>query len=144
MVKYIITTITFLFFSKGAYTQQHVYTKKQVKDLIEFARIRGIRVIPEFDSPGHTYSWGLSFPGEKFLWQIILLAKRHWFENYRLELITVCWNDSKPLQAVYGQHGAREILNPIQELTYEFIKNLIIDVKNTFRDEYIHLGMDEG
>ncbi len=59
------------------------------------------------------------------------------------ELLTVCWSDNKPYQAVYNLHGEREILNPIQEYTYSFVGDLIKEFMLTFPDPFIHLGMDE-
>lgn len=60
------------------------------------------------------------------------------------ELLTVCWRNGEPYQAVYDKHADMEILNPIQNFTYEFVGNLFKEVKESFRDPYIHLGMDEG
>ena len=57
----------------GAYDSiTHVYSPTNVQTIIDEARIRGIRVIPEFDTPGHTKSWELGQPGNKL--QIVQVA----------------------------------------------------------------------
>lgn len=47
---------------QGAYTQRMIYSQSQVQEIIEYARVRGIRTLAEFDTPGHTRSWGISHP----------------------------------------------------------------------------------
>lgn len=48
--------------AKGAYTSHMTYSQNAIKDIIEYARLRGIRTLSEFDTPGHTRSWGISHP----------------------------------------------------------------------------------
>lgn len=105
----------------GQYTNAHVYTQVEIKEVIGHARLRGIRVIPEFDSPGHVESFSRSFP----------------------QFITTCWNDGKPFQAIYSIQGKAEILNPTLEELYPVLKDVLNEIKEAFQDEYIHLGNDE-
>jgi len=39
------------------YGEGMTYSKEFVKEFIDYALKRGVRVIPEIDSPGHAWSW---------------------------------------------------------------------------------------
>uniref|UniRef100_A0A3Q2G2C4 Beta-hexosaminidase n=1 Tax=Cyprinodon variegatus TaxID=28743 RepID=A0A3Q2G2C4_CYPVA len=101
--------------SKGAFHPvTHIYTQSDVRRVISHARMRGIRVLPEFDSPGHTKSWGKGQP----------------------ELLTPCYRGGNP-------SGAFGPVNPTLSSTYQFMAALFKEVATVFPDSYIHLGGDE-
>ncbi|KAJ9580577.1 hypothetical protein L9F63_024244, partial [Diploptera punctata] len=100
---------------KGAYNPRNqIYTREDMRQVIEYARIRGIRVLVEFDTPGHTESWGLGIP----------------------ELLTPCYSGTKP-DGTYGP------IDPINENTYTILEKLFKEVVDLFPEQYIHLGGDE-
>lgn len=106
---------------KGAYTQRHIYTTEAINDVINYARMRGIRVIPELDTPGHTHAMARAYP----------------------DLLTPCYKNGKSHQADYPRYDATEVLNPMKNETFTFMKNLYTEFKGIFKDKFIHLGMDE-
>jgi hexosaminidase len=46
----------------GSYSSRERYLKQDMRWLVEHARSRGIRVVPEFDVPGHAASWCVGYP----------------------------------------------------------------------------------
>lgn len=46
----------------GAFSEGERYTWGEMVGLVEFARARGVRVVPELDMPGHSTSWSLAHP----------------------------------------------------------------------------------
>jgi hexosaminidase len=93
------------------------YTQAEVRDLIHYARDRGIRVVPEFDMPGHSTAWLVGYP---------------WLGSgagpYTVERK---WGVFDPA------------MDPTKESTYEFLDKFIGEMARLFPDKYFHIGGDE-
>nr|ABB76924.1 beta-N-acetylglucoasminidase 1 [Spodoptera frugiperda] len=98
---------------QGAYDPSMIYTKANINKIIKYAQDRGIRVLPEFDVPGHTRSWGVAYPG----------------------ILTECYKSGK----VVGLGP----MDPTKNITYKLIGELFHEVQELFPDKYFHLGGDE-
>jgi hexosaminidase len=46
---------------KGAYSPRATYSPQDVLDIVNYAHQRGVRILPEFDIPGHAASWGKGY-----------------------------------------------------------------------------------
>jgi hexosaminidase len=93
------------------------YTQEEVRDLIEYARDRGIRVVPEFDVPGHSTAWLVGYPelaGGPGPYQI----ERKW--------------------GVFDP-----AFDPSNEKTYKFLNEFFGEMTKLFPDHFFHIGGDE-
>jgi hexosaminidase len=93
------------------------YTQEEIRNVIEYARDRGIRVVPEFDMPGHSTSWFVGYPdlaSGPGPYQI----ERHW--------------------GVFDP-----AMDPTRDSTYEFLDKFIGEMTALFPDAYFHVGGDE-
>ena len=93
------------------------YTKAEIRDLIEYASDRGIRVVPEFDIPGHSTSWFVGYPE---------LASAP--GPYQIERR---WGIFDPA------------MDPSRVQTYTFLDKFIGEMADLFPDHYFHIGGDE-
>jgi hexosaminidase len=93
------------------------FTQDQVREVIAYARDRGIRVIPEFDMPGHTTAWFVGYPE---------LASAP--GPYQIERQ---WGIFDPA------------MDPTRDEVYEFLDAFIGEMAALFPDEYFHIGGDE-
>jgi hexosaminidase len=93
------------------------YTQDQIRHILEYARDRGIRVIPEFDMPGHSTAWFAGYPE---------LASGK--GPYKIERR---WGVFDPA------------MDPTRESTYEFLDKFIGEMTALFPDAYFHIGGDE-
>ena len=93
------------------------YTQEQIRDVIAYARDRGIRVVPEFDMPGHTTSWLVGYP------QLASAPGPYQIERN--------WGVFDPT------------MDPTRESTYQFLDAFIGEMAALFPDAFFHIGGDE-
>jgi hexosaminidase len=96
--------------SEGLY-----YTQDEIREFLAYAHDRGIRVLPEFDIPGHSRSWFVGYP----------------------ELA------SGPGPYTLWGGGINPIMDPTEESTYKFLDKFIAEMARLFPDAYFHIGGDE-
>ena len=46
----------------GAFSPTSVYTAKDIRGIVEYARARGVQVLMETDMPGHSFAFGIGYP----------------------------------------------------------------------------------
>jgi hexosaminidase len=91
------------------------YTQAEIREFIAYAHDRGIRVMPEFDIPGHSRSWFLGYPDLS--------------------------SGAGPYTLEGG--GIDPIMDPTRESTYKFLEKFIAEMAKLFPDAYFHIGGDE-
>ena len=95
------------------------YTQEQIKDVVAYASNLGIRVIPEFDIPGHASAILAAYPE--------LGSKDDY--DYKVERFSGVFDPT---------------LDPSKNVTYLFLETLFREVAPLFPDEYFHIGGDEN
>jgi hexosaminidase len=93
------------------------YTQDEIHDLIEYARDRGIRVVPEFDIPGHSTAWFVGYP------ELSSGTGPYGIERK--------WGVFDPA------------FDPTNERTYKFLDQFIGEMAKLFPDHFFHVGGDE-
>jgi len=95
------------------------YTQEQIKDIVKYAGDRGIRVVPEFDVPGHGTAFLTAYPE--------FASKKDL--DYSIERFAGIFDPT---------------LDPTNDKTYEFLDTLFKEVAPLFPDVYFHIGGDEN
>ena len=126
------------------------FTHEDIRDIVSYAAERGIRVVPEFDVPGHATSWLVAFPqlasapgpyapGDELLPHE---SEQAGDVEQRLEIAQIKASGTYRLERNSGIFDPT--LNPILEETYEVLGTLFGEMAALFPDNYFHIGGDEN
>jgi len=107
----------------GAYSPRKVYSIEDIQNIVEFAKVRGVRVLPEFDAPAHVGN-GWQFGEKEGQGRLALCVNQEPWEQYCVE--PPC-----------GQ------LNPINPNVYSTLGKLYEDFYEMFSNDLFHMGGDE-
>ncbi|ORZ25155.1 glycoside hydrolase superfamily [Absidia repens] len=103
---------------KGAYSPKHVYSAEDLAEIVQFAKERGVRVIPEIEAPGHSTSWGYGIP------EIVSCRDKVPYFGYTV-------------QPPSGQ------LNIASNKTKEVVHAIVDEFVDIFPDSFFHASGDE-
>jgi len=93
------------------------YTQDDAREIVRYARARGIRVVPEFEMPGHSTAWQFAYPA---------LAS------------------GTPPSEMRREFGISPYaMDPTREETYRVITRFLGEMATIFPDPYVHIGGDE-
>lgn len=93
------------------------YTQEDIREVVQYAADRGIRVVPEFDVPGHATSILAGYPD-------LGSAPGPYSMETRIGIHT-------------------PVLNPTDPKVYYFLDQFIGEMTTLFPDTYFHIGGDE-
>ncbi|WP_102795163.1 family 20 glycosylhydrolase [Bowmanella denitrificans] len=93
------------------------YSREQIRQVVNYANSLGIRVVPEFDVPGHATAIAVAYP------ELISQPGPYALERH--------WGVFEPL------------LDPSNPEVYQFIDTLVAEIAELFPDPYLHIGGDE-
>ncbi len=93
------------------------YTQQDAKEIVAYARARGIRVVPEFEMPGHSTAWLVAYP----------------------ELAS----GTTPTEIRREFGVSPYAIDPTRNATYIFIRRFLTEMATIFPDAYVHIGGDE-
>ncbi len=94
------------------------YTQADIKEIINYAGQRGIRVVPEFVVPAHTTAILVAYP------ELASVKKKYTLQRY------------------FGVFDP--VLDPTSEKVYTFLDKLFGEMAALFPDAYFHVGGDEN
>ncbi|MCF8475307.1 MAG: family 20 glycosylhydrolase [Emcibacter sp.] len=93
------------------------YTQEDISEIVEYAASFGIRVVPEFDVPGHATAWLFAYP----------------------ELAS----GSAPISIERDWGIFKPVMDPTKAETYIFLDRLFKEMITLFPDDHFHIGGDE-
>ncbi len=93
------------------------YLQQEIRDIVAYAGLLGIRVVPEVDVPGHASAIAVAYP------ELMSAEKTYSMEDH--------WGVFEPL------------LDPSKPEVYTFVDRLVKELTTLFPDEYLHIGGDE-
>lgn len=96
------------------------YTKAEIKEILEYAKVRGITVIPELDIPGHSRAAIAAYP------------------QLSTKPDTV-WN----VATTWGMYNRQNNVLAPNDFTFQFLKDIFKELADLFPSTYIHIGGDE-